>query len=698
MAASSLVESPLLPAVPIAIEGLYSALPFPSIRLLQFKGYESINGMRLLSFRLVSYSWDTKPPYFALSYTWGHPILDDFEDDLSNAILCNGRWLPVGLNLIEALWFFFAEKLNHYDWLWVDAVCINQSNLTERGEQVQLMTQLYAYAKEVLVWLGHEDTDARCAFGLLEEYVPLVKQIIRSEMAENPTTDLVPASKNICDDASFHRRHGTKQRSFGEWRSLIKFFSRRWFKRTWVIQETVLNAGPTLYCGSLQFQWRDLDIFVACVFGGFWYGSNLRDLELSMTETATIFTLHRNIREELRPELSNETVVPATKADVRTFKFFEDCVLRTSMLQATDARDKIYALTGLIRAFTIANNLEVDIPTKADYEAPISKVFREFTMLILYTTRSLDIWSYVIDESARRPDVSVPSWVPQLYQPSAGIMWNLIGMHQSHHFHASSLSRSTLEPAVIDFDFDTQTAQTQGVMVDTVDEVALFTDNDISPCLRLLLNLPKHYLDGKEIQDVWWRTLIADQTMLAYPAPESLQLACKNFLIYQSLVFRNALLRDGRINDLHAYLEPFKQIEAQMPHPAIPTTQEIALIMFDALRDSDAGAKKAAEARASFEEFVPLLNPKITGQAGRALFRTRRDYIGLCPHSTRAGDEVWLLRGAKVFFNFRKIGSKLHKMMGESYVHGLMQGLFLKHVTPQFLEPGFQDWDSIFIK
>ncbi|KAI3326825.1 heterokaryon incompatibility protein-domain-containing protein [Xylariaceae sp. AK1471] len=466
--------------------------------------------------------------------TWGHPILDDFEDDLSNAIICNGRWILVGLNLMEALWFFFAEKLSHSDRLWVDAVCIDQSNLTERGEQIQHMTQLYAYAKEVLVWLGHEDADARCAFDFLEEYVPLVKRIIRSEMAENPTADLVPESKNICDDASFHRRYGTKQRSLGEWRSLISFFSRRWFKRTWVIHETIINTGPTLYCGL-----------------------SLPDLELSMTEMATIFTLHRNIREELRPELSDGTVVPTVEADVRTFKFFEDRVIRTSMLQATDARDKIYSLTGLIRAYTIANDLGVDIPTKADYEAPISKVFREFTMLILYATRSLDIWSYVIDKSARRPDVSAPSWVPQLYQPSAGIMWNLM------------------------------------------------------TC-------------GERIQDVWWRTLIADQTMLAYPAPD------------------------------------------------------------------EAGAKKADEARTSFREFVPLLNPKITGQASLALFRTRRGYIGLCPHSTREGDEVWLLKGAKVSFIFRKVGPKLHEMMGESYVHGLMQG--------QFLEPGSQNWDSIFIK
>lgn len=41
--------------------------------------------------------------------------------------------------------------------LWVDAVCIDQENFKERGEQVKIIKQIYTRAARVLVWLGPED-------------------------------------------------------------------------------------------------------------------------------------------------------------------------------------------------------------------------------------------------------------------------------------------------------------------------------------------------------------------------------------------------------------------------------------------------------------------------------------------------------------------------------------------------------------
>jgi hypothetical protein len=41
--------------------------------------------------------------------------------------------------------------------LWVDALCINQSDITERGSQVQLMADIYTAVSRVLIWLGPED-------------------------------------------------------------------------------------------------------------------------------------------------------------------------------------------------------------------------------------------------------------------------------------------------------------------------------------------------------------------------------------------------------------------------------------------------------------------------------------------------------------------------------------------------------------
>ena len=43
---------------------------------------------------------------------------------------------------------------NNFRFLWVDALCIDQSHNTERGQQVSQMGRVYSNAKDVLMWLG----------------------------------------------------------------------------------------------------------------------------------------------------------------------------------------------------------------------------------------------------------------------------------------------------------------------------------------------------------------------------------------------------------------------------------------------------------------------------------------------------------------------------------------------------------------
>lgn len=65
--------------------------------------------------------------------------------------------IPVSTNLAQAL-----KRIRYpfgIRYVWVDAVCIDQSNLTERGHQVKMMGYIYSKASRVLVWLG-ADTDA----------------------------------------------------------------------------------------------------------------------------------------------------------------------------------------------------------------------------------------------------------------------------------------------------------------------------------------------------------------------------------------------------------------------------------------------------------------------------------------------------------------------------------------------------------
>jgi hypothetical protein len=98
------------------------------------------------------------PVYEALSYEWGLPKSESF-------IVLDGRRTQVRENLYQALLHLrHPEKAST---LWVDALCINQSDVDERNRQVQLMGQIFMRAVKVLAWFGLDDEWTSAAFDLL---------------------------------------------------------------------------------------------------------------------------------------------------------------------------------------------------------------------------------------------------------------------------------------------------------------------------------------------------------------------------------------------------------------------------------------------------------------------------------------------------------------------------------------------------
>jgi hypothetical protein len=64
----------------------------------------------------------------------------------------NDREYVVGPNLHAALLHLrdrFVDRI-----VWVDAICIDQTNTAEKSQQVQSMAKIYAKASRVIVWLG----------------------------------------------------------------------------------------------------------------------------------------------------------------------------------------------------------------------------------------------------------------------------------------------------------------------------------------------------------------------------------------------------------------------------------------------------------------------------------------------------------------------------------------------------------------
>lgn len=87
-------------------------------------------------------------PYKALSYSW--KIGE--EDDHTVSISCNKLSVDVSGNLYSAL-----RQLRHNRdivRIWVDSICINQTDNNERTCQVGIMRDIYARSTEVVIWLG----------------------------------------------------------------------------------------------------------------------------------------------------------------------------------------------------------------------------------------------------------------------------------------------------------------------------------------------------------------------------------------------------------------------------------------------------------------------------------------------------------------------------------------------------------------
>lgn len=98
-----------------------------------------------ISCSVESVSLQDTPLYEALSYVWGDESDNTFE------ILLSGRVKEVRTNLFGGL-LTLRRQIRKPRALWIDALCINQENVAERGHQVILMKQIFELATCVLAW------------------------------------------------------------------------------------------------------------------------------------------------------------------------------------------------------------------------------------------------------------------------------------------------------------------------------------------------------------------------------------------------------------------------------------------------------------------------------------------------------------------------------------------------------------------
>jgi Heterokaryon incompatibility protein (HET) len=104
---------------------------------------------------------DTSHSYEALSYPWGDPTLE-------SEFLLNGSLHRITHNLERALRSLRHRSDGPARTLWVDAICIDQSQVFERNHQLAQMGEIYAAAHRVIIWLGEASEDSDTAISFME--------------------------------------------------------------------------------------------------------------------------------------------------------------------------------------------------------------------------------------------------------------------------------------------------------------------------------------------------------------------------------------------------------------------------------------------------------------------------------------------------------------------------------------------------
>ncbi|PVH82980.1 HET-domain-containing protein [Cadophora sp. DSE1049] len=291
--------------------------PF-SIRLLRIPLY-SVNDK--LELALEHYACDSQyrcaVAYTALSYCWG-----DAKDTVT--ILVNNARLAITRSLQAAL---LELKRREYEYVWIDAICINQNDNEERGHQILKMRNIYHNAQATVVWLGEEDKHTKKAFdmcNILKRDFP--KHPFLTEVTEDTFT------KRIMELSS---KHPENLKILEGWSSVAALIALPYWARTWIIQEVAISCSATLLWGS---QTMDIETLRLCLETLRKYSPTIWSYFEGIEHITGLVSLRLSVDDVRRRVHSSET---SSAEDLLG-------VLSLSCLsKASELRDKVFGVLGL---------------------------------------------------------------------------------------------------------------------------------------------------------------------------------------------------------------------------------------------------------------------------------------------------------------------------------------------------------------
>ncbi|KAJ4326551.1 hypothetical protein N0V84_003076 [Fusarium piperis] len=305
----------------------YENLGQGEIRLVQIYIDPTV---RKPKYKLIKTTMEKAPRYHAISYVWG-------SGDRTHALVIDDAWLQTTATTFEilhdhALFWCSGQE----DFIWIDFLCINQNDLAERSQQVKLMGAIYSQADEVIAFLQPEDydeVDTASAF-----FTNLREDVVRKHRRlYGPPVFRFGGFRTsfISYWVYFFAARNDSVASPG-WNALSKLFGHVYWTRMWVIQEVILSKQFRVFYGERPVEWESLYRF-------------------AMNPEQDLAHIDLEFNDYVRGEAVEKSRIKAAGTLGRRISFrngepvrFVDMLTSSRPMQATDPRDRIFALYGLL--------------------------------------------------------------------------------------------------------------------------------------------------------------------------------------------------------------------------------------------------------------------------------------------------------------------------------------------------------------
>jgi hypothetical protein len=401
--------------------------------------------------------------------------------------------------------------------LWVDALCINQSDNEEKTHQLPKMLMIYHSGANTVIWLGESnpgEADSERGIQFVEDIISI--RLLKF-LLESPT-------------------------AIHDWLAFAELLTRDWFSRRWIIQEVAASRLATIRFGGIEVKWCDFVEAIEIFFRSY---DDIQKLCMEDPEVYASWILLGGSLRQAPAKALVETTVNVFRhwegTELQSRWPLERLVLKLNSFLVTDPRDTVYAVLGLAND----NVLELGEPPLGandkmmigNYSKKPLEVYIDFFRYAILKSGSLDIlvrrWASPVTSCPEMgvEEITLPSWIGVVY--ASNIEKSFIGEPGRSPYKACSdtvARRSFDERELYD-----GIITADGVILGTVEETSgLIVSLDDIWNFGSFYKVKSPIDDKKKVPGYLWRTLVGDRTSDGENSPRWYQRACLYWLTHAS--------------------------------------------------------------------------------------------------------------------------------------------------------------------